>query len=517
MSTHPHRDNASESASTIVITHTHADGTLIHGSSKGDGVLELAYQHGFTYRRSVGIFIRGSRDKDANQPAIQGLADALRAVGHRVEIEIDNTWRSAAEREADRAARVDARVERLAERADRAAYRSARSHARAQAIADLRPLGQPTQVGHHSERRSRRDQERINAGDRRGWDEAAYAAHLSQRAEGAAANEAAKASGPAIMRRIDKLEAEQRKIQRYRDQCADGSPGQQKAQREIDRLADDIGHQRDKLAQMASDGTFVAWTPAHFTPGDHVRVLHRWYAVTRVNKKTLSLNSTSGPRTAPMDEITGRRRDGQQWDTPHGQPWPVELATKVAAWRQLHREADSRSSDHTDLLRHMRYAQRLVHGLDLTAPDAELAALHRDRLDVDAQRSLAATYLAVYRRLEAGEPVPDIRVSLTIVDLDADWRIPASEPTLRLVTDVRPGDLIKGSWERGPQDSYVHRSITGLVAAVSEPIDRHEAGTWITITLTDGAEYPFKTHRWLAIFPNYSPHSSSANESSKPV
>ena len=72
--------------------------------------------------------------------------------------------------------RLEARagkLQRLAEGADRAAHR----------IADNIPLGQPILVGHHSEKRARRDQERI----RRGFTKAAelrdQAAELGRRAD----------------------------------------------------------------------------------------------------------------------------------------------------------------------------------------------------------------------------------------------------------------------------------------------------------------------------------------------
>lgn len=78
--------------------------------------------------------------------------------------------------------RQDARRSRLEERAEKAEARAAAAHNSARGTLDGIPMGQPILVGHHSERRHRRDLERADARMRRSAEEAAKAERLRQRA-----------------------------------------------------------------------------------------------------------------------------------------------------------------------------------------------------------------------------------------------------------------------------------------------------------------------------------------------
>jgi hypothetical protein len=71
--------------------------------------------------------------------------------------EIDDEDTSLTDRASDRAERFD-------HYHDRRLQEAARTHAAVSALADGIPLGQPILVGHHSERRARRDAERIQPG-----------------------------------------------------------------------------------------------------------------------------------------------------------------------------------------------------------------------------------------------------------------------------------------------------------------------------------------------------------------
>lgn len=75
------------------------------------------------------------------------------------------------------AERAEARRQRLEERAQRAAGEAATHDRRFRQVADMIPLGQPILVGHHSERRHRRDLERMD----RSMREAARLRDLSRR------------------------------------------------------------------------------------------------------------------------------------------------------------------------------------------------------------------------------------------------------------------------------------------------------------------------------------------------
>src|SRR5690606_5960884 len=104
----------------IVIRHTHATGTLIEGSRKGDGVFEIARQHGFRWFPSIqAIGLPGSRDRLARRDRIYALAEALRAAGHEVQVHIDDTSRPRAQVVADQAARLADRKRALEAKAAR--------------------------------------------------------------------------------------------------------------------------------------------------------------------------------------------------------------------------------------------------------------------------------------------------------------------------------------------------------------------------------------------------------------
>lgn len=82
------------------------------------------------------------------------------------------------------------------------------------AIADNIPFGQPILVGHHSEKHARKDAERIENGMRKAvrmWDTARY---WQDRAAGALAHAKYKERPDVRARRIKKLEADLRKVQR---------------------------------------------------------------------------------------------------------------------------------------------------------------------------------------------------------------------------------------------------------------------------------------------------------------
>lgn len=112
-------------------------------------------------------------------------------------------------------------VDRAEERSDRfetyegkRAEDARRAEAAVSAIADNIPLGQPILVGHHSERRARRDAEKIENGTRRAiklWQTSSY---WERRAAGAIRHAKYKERVDVRARRIKKLEADQRGFRR---------------------------------------------------------------------------------------------------------------------------------------------------------------------------------------------------------------------------------------------------------------------------------------------------------------
>lgn len=126
--------------------------------------------------------------------------------------EIDDEDKSLVDRAAERAERFEGYEERRSKEAD-----SAYNHAKS--IADGIPFGQPILVGHHSEKRARKDAERIQNGFSRAaklWECSQY---WQDRAAGAIANAKYKESKPVRARRIKTIEADKRKAEREIKEC----------------------------------------------------------------------------------------------------------------------------------------------------------------------------------------------------------------------------------------------------------------------------------------------------------
>lgn len=83
--------------------------------------------------------------------------------------------------------RLERKLEKREEWAGKAHERSDQAAGRVAAIAGNIPLGQPILVGHHSERRHRKDVERIHSGMRKACEQEKLAKHHESKAEGLAA------------------------------------------------------------------------------------------------------------------------------------------------------------------------------------------------------------------------------------------------------------------------------------------------------------------------------------------
>lgn len=311
----------------ITIRHTHEDGTLVHGTSKGDGVYELigprtaARFRYFPSIRTIGI--AQSRDHPAKRYQIDTAVKALRAAGFEVEVEIDDAPRAVTEVRADRADRLDDRYDRLTAKAQRSGAEAQSRHAAADAIGERFAGGQPILVGHHSERRARRDHERMDQNDR-----AAHVAHQeAERASAAAAvvgqADAYRDRPPVIIRRIDKTEAELRQVQHYLDGTRpandwrgaygyDRQPatGTHKESLEARKtwLEHNLAADRAALAEHEANG-YVRLNRETVHKGDTVKWGATWgdgvygATVTRTNPKTVTLDRRSYPRTLGYEKI----------------------------------------------------------------------------------------------------------------------------------------------------------------------------------------------------------------------
>src|SRR5262249_12511926 len=115
--------------------------------------------------------------------------------------------------------RAEVRAERFEAYSERRADEADRASAAVDAIAQNIPLGQPILVGHHSERRARKDAERIENGTRRAiklWETSKY---WTPGAAGPLRHAKYKERPEVPARRIRELEAETRGWTRTRDKA----------------------------------------------------------------------------------------------------------------------------------------------------------------------------------------------------------------------------------------------------------------------------------------------------------
>lgn len=298
----------------LLIEHS-ADGTLLHGTSRGDReLIDLVKGQGFRWSRNLGAWFL---PRAWSEPTRLGRVKALAAqLGERLQIDVDEATpaRSAAEREAEAQERAAARAERLDARAEKAHAESAAELAAEDRIRDYIPFGQPVLVGHHSQRRHERALEKADRHFQRGMD----ANRKAQEAEAGAARARLVASGEesvvTIGNRIERLEAELREVRRRlvgtgkaytsHEKPAEGSYRTRLQRREAE-LLDELEHNQAKLA--AAGG--VAYSRENVRPGDLVRVRGIWYPVARSNAKSVSVPSpmaaadSKWTNTAPWREV----------------------------------------------------------------------------------------------------------------------------------------------------------------------------------------------------------------------
>ncbi len=108
--------------------------------------------------------------------------------------------------------RAEERAERFETYQEKRANDAERTHEAVSEVADAIPLGQPILVGHHSERRARKDAERIETGMHKAiklWETSSY---WESRAVGAVRHAKYKELPTVRARRIKTIEADQRKF-----------------------------------------------------------------------------------------------------------------------------------------------------------------------------------------------------------------------------------------------------------------------------------------------------------------
>jgi hypothetical protein len=315
---------------TITISYTPTDGVLVDGDPRPHQ--KALQDNGFRWFRSLRCWgMSGTRDRHLSPNRrwrIDQAAQALRAAGFEVVLDLDETARLAptAEREQRAAARAQERQDRLEDRTERLAGQADARLRAAHEEADAIPFGQPILVGHHSERGHRRALERIDRNMRKGIDLARESDRAANAADASRASRSLRESGPATMRRIAELEAEARRVDRRLTPCPTsgrrtkpqaerrtitcpgcynevtvagllvpthgGATGQWAEQLRMRRVEidDELVYWRTHLQGLKDRGEFCQYGPADFHKDDRVKVAGGgWGTVKRVNCKSLTV------------------------------------------------------------------------------------------------------------------------------------------------------------------------------------------------------------------------------------
>lgn len=314
-------------AAALSITHTHAEGTLIEGTARGDGTAPILKTNGWRWGRSIAAwYVPRSRDQRPNRRVIEATAAALTAAGFDVEQDLDESTRSAAQVEADKIERQQERAEAMSAKADRkhAAADQARDRADRYA-ATLPPDGQPILVGHHSEARHRRALEKTRNSAFRALEVAEDAREADRRAQAAAATTASRYSPVTVANRIDRISADIRRIERQigGDVLTDND-GYQPASPELkerrlkrytprlEELRDQLGYWQGIRDAQIADGQATNYGPHNVAAGDQVKIRGYWYTVERANAKTVSVPSGySWTNRSPWHEVQDHRARSQ--------------------------------------------------------------------------------------------------------------------------------------------------------------------------------------------------------------
>lgn len=196
--------------SDLSVTHTAAEGTLLDGTSKGDGAGPILKAHGWRWFRTVGQWgILRSRDSRADRPKIDRTAAALREQGWTVTVEIDDAARPFAEAEAERRQHQADRIDRLADRNDRKTSAAEASWQQAHELADRMPLGQPIVND-----KTRRAYDKIHRAQDRAMTDHQAQRHSGNKLAAAQVNASHRDNPQTVANRIDRIQAEIRDRER---------------------------------------------------------------------------------------------------------------------------------------------------------------------------------------------------------------------------------------------------------------------------------------------------------------
>lgn len=143
----------------LVITHEPGEGTMIRGTSRGDGTAAILKKNGWKWSRNLRAwYIPNSRDSRPNMRKINATSRDLMAEGHNsIGHDITNELEDALTRRAGKAQRLSDRADALEEKAKRKAAKAKQAWQRHEELSrQVPPYGEPIKVDHYSAPRHRR-------------------------------------------------------------------------------------------------------------------------------------------------------------------------------------------------------------------------------------------------------------------------------------------------------------------------------------------------------------------------
>jgi DNA-binding transcriptional regulator YdaS (Cro superfamily) len=253
----------------IAIVHTQAEGTVVWGTALGDGANTVLRPAGFRWYTSQGAWgIVGSRDQPPQLEVINRAVAALRAAGFTVTVDLDDAASTAA---GEVAGRSTASAQMLVGRAVVAAGRAAAVERAARAAVQADAVRRsPSAVRQRLERlaAAQRHDQRALEGYRR-----------TIRNGGGVTEDQGPATGAWRTRLINQMAQRQKDVE-YWTAVAD----------------------RQYAMGIATD-----YAAAGIAAGDAVKFRGRWYPVTRVNAKSVTVKKAAGTGTISYRAIGGHR------------------------------------------------------------------------------------------------------------------------------------------------------------------------------------------------------------------
>lgn len=212
--------------------------------------------------------------------------------------ELDTNGRkSYADQVEGRIERKTARIERYEQYSENATNRSQAAFKKVDSIMSMIPLGQPILVGHHSERRHRRDLARMDNGMRKSVEESNKAEHYAYRANSLEHDvRRMKKNRQYVSNQIDKATKELAGLER-RKSCSPDPVYHERLNILITQQKEKLTYWQQRLSEMEAEiiaeGGQVA-TPQNLKPGYYVCYRGTWHPVVRVNKKTVTIGNWLG-------------------------------------------------------------------------------------------------------------------------------------------------------------------------------------------------------------------------------